>query len=437
MLNTAEVASNAQANETITKDNAPRFFMQILGQMESAGASDMYLTAGYPPLFRVHGALESYREEPLSSSEVSVLVNTIMNDRQRQEFDATRECNFAISPAEFGRFRVSAFVQQGVPGLVLRTIPTKIPTVEELRVPGLLERLVMTKRGLIIMVGATGSGKSTTLAAMVGYRNRESRGHILTIEDPIEFVHKKHPGGCVVNQREVGADTETWDNALKNSLRQAPDVIQIGEIRTRETMEFAVQFAETGHLCLSTLHANNANQALDRIINLFPEERRGQVLLDLSFNLKAVISQRLIRTPDGNGRVPAVEILLNTPYVADLIHQGRVGDLKDAMQKGRQQGMQTFDQSLFDLYEKGLISEKDALANADSANELRLQIKLRSSRTARTSLEDDDLGGLALEGAEAEEAGVEGGDAAPGASLAATVQTLNGMLNDGQNPGNR
>ena len=434
MLNNAEVAGNAPANETITKDNAPRFFIELLRQMESAGASDMYLTAGYPPLFRVHGALESYRETPLRPAEVSVLVNTIMNDRQRQEFDSTRECNFAISPPEFGRFRVSAFVQQGVPGLVLRTIPTKIPTVEELRVPGLLERLAMTKRGLIIMVGATGSGKSTTLAAMVGYRNRKSRGHILTIEDPIEFVHKKYAGGCVVNQREVGADTESWDNALKNSLRQAPDIIQIGEIRTRETMEFAVQFAETGHLCLSTLHANNANQALDRIINLFPEERRGQVLLDLSFNLKAVISQRLIRTPDGSGRVPAVEILLNTPYVADLIHQGRVGDLKEAMQKGAQQGMQTFDQSLFDLYEKGLISEHDALANADSANELRLQIKLRSRR-GQQSLEDDDLGGLALEATGDEEADIEGSEAHSGANASAPAQKPGGMMNGDRNSG--
>ena len=396
MLNPTPATHDAQSAEKIGRDTAPRFVMELLRQMESSGASDMYLTAGYPPLFRVNGALEPYRERALGGSEVSALVHSVMNDRQRQEFEATNECNFAIAPGESGRFRVSAFVQQGVPGLVLRTIPTRIPSVEELRVPSLLERIAMTKRGLIIMVGATGSGKSTTLAAMVGYRNRKSCGHILTIEDPIEFVHKKYAGGCVVNQREVGADTETWDNALKNSLRQAPDVIQIGEIRTRETMEFAVQFAETGHLCLSTLHANNANQALDRIINLFPEERRGQVLLDLSFNLKAVISQRLIRTPDGKGRVPAVEILLNTPYVADLIHQGRVGDLKEAMQKGRQQGMQTFDQSLFDLYEKGLISESDALINADSANELRLQIKLRSRRRQK-SLEEEDLGGLALE----------------------------------------
>lgn len=401
MLNPTPVTRDTPSNETVTRESAPRFVMDLLRQMDATGASDMYLTAGYPPLFRVNGALESYRDQALRGEEVSVLVNAVMNDRQRQEFEATNECNFAIAPGDSGRFRVSAFVQQGVPGLVLRTIPTQIPTVEELRVPPLLERIAMTKRGLIIMVGATGSGKSTTLAAMVGYRNRNSRGHILSIEDPIEFVHKNYPDGCVVNQREVGADTETWDNALKNSLRQAPDVIQIGEIRTRETMEFAVQFAETGHLCLSTLHANNANQALDRIINLFPEERRGQVLLDLSFNLKAVISQRLIRTPDGKGRVPAVEILLNTPYVADLIHQGRVGDLKEAMQKGRQQGMQTFDQSLFDLYEKGLINENDALVNADSANELRLQIKLRSRRREK-SLEDEDVAGLTLESIEEE-----------------------------------
>jgi|GEM_PF-454461 len=399
---TSRPETRVTSDDAVTRDSAPRFVMALLKDMEAHGASDMYLTAGYPPLFRVHGALRPFREEPLSPKEVAVIVRSVMNDRQRREFDDTHECNFAIRPGDMGRYRVSAFVQQGVPGLVLRTIPTQIPSIGDLRVPELLERISLTKRGLIIMVGATGSGKSTTLAAMVGYRNRATQGHILTIEDPIEFVHTKHPGGCVVNQREIGADTESWENALKNSLRQAPDVIQIGEIRSRETMEFAVQFAETGHLCLSTLHANNANQALDRIINLFPEERRGQVLLDLSFNLKAVISQRLIRTPDGQGRVPAVEVLLNTPHVADLIHQGRVGDLKEAMQKGRAQGMQTFDQSLFDLYERGFISEQDALANADSENELRLQIKLRSRRRAR-SLEDEDLGGLSLAGSEREE----------------------------------
>jgi len=279
--NAARLENEPQTHTAVSRERAPRFIKALLNHMQDQAASDMYLTSGYPPLFRVHGSLEPYGDATLSGPEVAAIVYAVMTDKQRQEFDETHECNFAIRSEGIGRFRVSAFFQQGIPGLVLRTIPTKIPTVEELRVPSILERLVMTKRGLIMMVGATGSGKSTTLASMVGHRNRKSRGHILTIEDPIEFVHHNHPGGCVVNQREVGSDTGSWENALKNSLRQAPDVIQIGEIRTRETMEFAVQFAETGHLCLSTLHANNANQALDRIINLFPEERRGQVLLDL------------------------------------------------------------------------------------------------------------------------------------------------------------
>ena len=393
--------SPAEDCRKITREVATQFGLEMLRDMQRRGASDMYLTAGYPPLFRVNGALEPHRPEPLDAEEIGVTVDAMMNDRQRREFDSTRECNFAINPRELGRFRVSAFVQQGLPGLVLRTIPTEIPTIGDLRMPRLLKRLAMIKRGMIIVVGATGSGKSTTLAAMVDYRNRKTQGHILTIEDPIEFVHQKYPAGCVVNQREVGADTGCWENALKNSLRQAPDVIQIGEIRCRETMEFAVQFAETGHLCLSTLHANNANQALDRIINLFPEERKSQVLLDLSFNLKAVVSQRLIRTADGQGRVPAVEILLNTPFVADLIQRGRVGDLKEAMQKGTTEGMQTFDQSLFDLYERDLISEREALANADSENELRLRIKLQSRKCARPS-EDDELEGLSLAAGEEE-----------------------------------
>lgn len=407
MLNPLVDESETERASPISKDMAPRFIMTLLKEMQLREASDLYLTSGYPPLFRVHGALQSHRDQPLSSAEVTASVYAVMNDRQRQELAETHECNFAIRPVDLGRYRVSAFFQQGAPGMVLRTIPTNIPTVEELRVPRLLKRLAMTKRGLIIMVGATGSGKSTTLAAMVGYRNRKSQGHILTVEDPIEFVHHKYRGGCVVNQREVGSDTDSWDIALKNSLRQAPDVIQIGEIRTRETMEFAVQFAETGHLCLSTLHANNANQALDRIINFFPEERRGQVLLDLSFNLKAVVSQRLIRSADGKGRVPAVEILLNTPFVADLIHQGRIGELKEAMQKGVQEGMQTFDQSLFDLYENGLISEQDALANADSENELRLHIKLHSRR-AVNPVDEQQIAGLSLVGSEGSDDEPEG-----------------------------
>jgi twitching motility protein PilU len=310
------------------------------------------------------------------------LARAIMNDKQAAEFERTKECNFAISPGGVGRFRVSAFMQQGHVGMVLRTIPAHIPTIDEMRLPTILKDVAMSKRGLVIMVGATGSGKSTTLAGMVDWRNENAQDHIITVEDPVEFIHAHK--NCIITQREVGLDTEDWDIALKNSLRQAPDVILMGEIRDRKTMELAVAFAETGHLCMATLHANSANQALDRIINFFPEERRDQLLMDVSLNLKALVSQRLVARQEGKGRVAAVEIMLNTPLMADLIFKGQVGELKELMKRSRELGMQTFDQALFDLYEGNVISYEDALRNADSVNDLRLQIKLNSQR-ARVS----------------------------------------------------
>jgi twitching motility protein PilU len=306
------------------------------------------------------------------------MVRSIMNDKQIKEFDATKECNFAIAPQGIGRFRVSAFIQQGMVGAVLRTITTEIPTLADLELPPILKDVVMNKRGLCIIVGGTGSGKSTTLAAMIGHRNEHSRGHIVSIEDPIEYVHPHQ--GCVITQREVGVDTESWHAALKNTLRQAPDVILIGEIRDQETMSYGIQFAETGHLCLATLHANSANQALDRIINFFAEERRQQLLMDLSLNTKAFISQRLVPREGGIGRVAAMEIMLNTPLVQDLIFKGEVGKIKEIMAKSTRLGMQTFDQALFDLYEESSISFEEAMRNADSKNELRLRIKLQSKR---------------------------------------------------------
>jgi twitching motility protein PilU len=305
-----------------------------------------------------------------------------MNDRQTREFDASKECNFAIAPTNIGRFRVSAFVQQGHTGCVCRTINTEIPTLEEMELPPILGDIVMAKRGLVILVGGTGSGKSTSLAAMVGHRNRNSQGHIITIEDPVEYVHEHI--GCVVTQREIGVDTEGWHVALKNTLRQAPDVILIGEIRDRETMEYGIQFAETGHLCLATLHANSANQALDRIINFFPEDKRDQLLMDLSLNVKSLISQRLLPRESGTGRVAAMEIMLNSPLIADLIFKGEVAGIKEVMAKSTRLGMKTFDQSLFELYEDGVISYEEALKNADSMNEVRLRIKLEGKREAVT-----------------------------------------------------
>ncbi len=360
------------------REQAVRLTQNLLRKMVEREGSDLFLTAGFPPAIKVDGTVHKATETPLSADQATMMVRAIMNDKQIKEFDATKECNFAIAPQGIGRFRVSAFVQQGMVGAVLRTITTQIPTLEDLELPPILKDVVMNKRGLCIVVGGTGSGKSTTLAAMIGHRNENSRGHIISIEDPVEYVHPHK--GCVITQREVGVDTETWHAALKNTLRQAPDVILIGEIRDRETMEYGIQFAETGHLCLATLHANSANQAMDRIINFFPEERRQQLLMDLSFNTKAFIAQRLIPREGGIGRIAAMEIMLNTPLVQDLIFKGEVGQIKEIMAKSTRLGMQTFDQALFYLFEDGTISYEEAMRNADSKNELRLRIKLESKR---------------------------------------------------------
>ncbi|MEM1173793.1 MAG: PilT/PilU family type 4a pilus ATPase [Pseudomonadota bacterium] len=360
------------------REQAVRLTQNLLKKMVERNGSDLFLTTGFPPAIKVDGTIHKATDTPLTPEQSAMMVRSIMNDKQIKEFDATKECNFAISPAGIGRFRVSAFIQQGNSGAVLRTITTEIPTLNELDLPLILKDVVMNKRGLVIVVGGTGSGKSTTLAAMIGHRNENSRGHIMSIEDPIEYVHPHK--GCVITQREVGVDTETWHAALKNTLRQAPDVIMIGEIRDRETMEYGIQFSETGHLCLATLHANSANQALDRIINFFPEERREQLLMDLSLNTKAFISQRLIPREGGIGRIAAMEIMLNTPLIQDLIFKGEVGQIKEIMSKSTRLGMQTFDQALFSLYEDGTISYEEAMRNADSKNELRLRIKLESKR---------------------------------------------------------
>ncbi len=364
------------------RDQASKFVSDLLRLLVTRNGSDLFLTADFPPAIKVDGKVSKVSPQPLSGAHTITLARAIMNDKQAAEFERTKECNFAISPAGIGRFRVSAFLQQGHVGMVLRTIPAHIPTVDELGLPTILKDVAMTKRGLVILVGATGSGKTTSMAAMIDWRNENAQDHIITVEDPVEFVHPHK--NCIITQREVGIDTDDWDIALKNSLRQAPDVILMGEIRDRKTMELAVAFAETGHLCMATLHANSANQALDRIINFFPEERRDQLLMDISLNLKAMISQRLIPRQEGKGRRAAVEIMLNTPLMADLIFKGQVGELKELMKRSRELGMQTFDQALFDLYEGQVISYEDALRNADSVNDLRLQIKLNSQR-ARVS----------------------------------------------------
>jgi twitching motility protein PilU len=366
------------------RDQAVRFMHDLLRAMVTKKASDLFITAGFPPAIKLDGKMTPVANQPLGSQHTIELTRSMMNDKQAQEFEATKECNFAINPGGIGRFRVNAFVQQGRIGMVLRTITTTIPKFEELNLPGVLKDICMTKRGLIIMVGGTGCGKSTTLAAMTGYRNENSYGHIVTIEDPVEFTHEHK--NCVITQREVGVDTENWFSALKNTLRQAPDVILIGEVRDRETMDYAVAFSETGHLCLTTLHANSANQALDRIINFFPQDRRAQLLMDLSLNIRALVSQRLIPKKDGRGRVAAVEVLLNSPLIQDLIFKGEVHEIKGIMAKSRELGMQTFDQHLFDLYEQGLISYEDALRNADSVNELRLMIKLHGKEAKEKDL---------------------------------------------------
>jgi twitching motility protein PilU len=366
------------------RDQATKFINDLLRLMVGRNGSDLFITADFPPAMKVDGKVTKVSPQPLSSAHTMALARSVMNDKQVAEFERTKECNFAISPPGVGRFRANAFIQQGKVGMVLRVIPAVLPTIDTLGVPQILKEVTMAKRGLCIMVGATGSGKSTTLAAMVDWRNENSQGHIITIEDPVEFVHMHK--NCVVTQREVGLDTDSWDIALKNTLRQAPDVILMGEIRDRETMEHAVAFAETGHLCLATLHANSANQALDRIINFFPEERRPQLLMDLSLNLRALVSQRLIPKQDSKGRIAAVEVLLNSPLISDLIFKGEVSEIKEIMKKSRNIGMQTFDQALFDLYEHRHVSYEDALRNADSVNDLRLQIKLNSARARNQDL---------------------------------------------------
>jgi len=360
------------------REQAIRLMQDLLKRVAERKASDLFITAGFPPAIKIDGEVWPQMDRPLSAEQSATMVRAIMNDRQSKEFDATKECNFAIAPPGIGRFRVSAFVQQGHTGCVIRLINARIPTVEELELPPILKEVVLAKRGLVIIVGGTGAGKSTTLAAMVGYRNEKTRGHIVTIEDPVEYVHTHR--GCVITHREVGVDTDSWHTALKNTLRQAPDVILIGEIRDRDTMEYGIQFSETGHLVLATLHANSSNQALDRVINFFPEERREQLLMDLSLNVRALISQRLIPRESGSGRIAAMEIMLTSPLIQDLIFRGEVAKIKEVMARSTRIGMQTFDQALFELYETGMISYEDALRNADSKNELRLRVKLDSKR---------------------------------------------------------
>jgi twitching motility protein PilU len=370
--------------------------MEIVTILKAAvkhDASDVFVTAGRPVTLKVSGRMATLSQEPLADDEARDLVLSTMSDEQKRTFERDKECNYALETKGAGRFRVSALFQRNRVAMVLRRIKDEIPTIEELKVPEIIKELAMTKRGLVVFVGATGSGKSTTLAAMIGYRNQNSTGHILSIEDPIEFDHQH--AGCVVTQREVGIDTDSYEIALRNSLRQAPDVIMIGEIRTRETMDYGIAFAETGHLCLSTLHANNANQAMDRIINFFPEERHQQLFLDLSLNLKAVVAQRLIPRKDGNGRAVAVEVLLNTPLIGDMIEKGKVAEIKDVMKRSRELGMQTFDQAVYDLYKAGEISYDDALKNADSQNEVRLMIKLGTESGELSG--DSAIQGLALE----------------------------------------
>lgn len=355
-------------------------FDRLLALMVEKGASDLFITAGVPPSIKLHGKIVPVTATPLAPEKVRELVLSVMNEKQRSEFLDNKELNFAVSARGIGRFRASAFYQRNLAGMVLRRIETNIPRIDDLGLPEIIKELAMTKRGLIIFVGATGTGKSTSLAAMIGHRNRNSKGHIISIEDPIEFIHQHE--GCIITQREVGIDTDSFEVALKNTLRQAPDVILIGEVRSRETMDHAIAFAETGHLCLCTLHANNANQALDRIIHFFPADRHRQLWMDLSLNLKAIVAQQLIPTPDGNGRRACLEIMINTPLAQDLIRKGEVSELKELMKKSTELGMQTFDQALYSLYDAGEITYEDALLHADSPNDLRLMIKLGSETDA-------------------------------------------------------
>lgn len=376
------------------RDKAMKFMNDLLKMLHSKGGSDMYISAGAPPSMKIDGKLTQVSSQKLSPSHTMDLTRSIMNEKQLGEFEASNECNFAISLPGISRFRVNAYVQRGSVAMVIRIITAQIPKFEDLNLPDVLRDISLTKRGLVIFVGGTGSGKSTSLAAMVDYRNENSFGHIITIEDPIEFVHNHK--NCIISQREVGTDTEDWEVALKNTLRQAPDVILIGEVRDEETMDHAIAFAETGHLCLCTLHANSTNQAMDRIINFFPEERRNQLLMDLSLNMKAVVSQRLIRTKDNKGRRAAVEILINSPLMADLILKGEVHEMKELMKKSRELGMQTFDQALFDLIMQDQISVEEAMRNADSVNDLRLRLKLEGGSTHAVTHAGDEFGGLAI-----------------------------------------
>lgn len=375
-------------------ESAKKYLQALLCKMAEQGGSDLFITAGAPPSMRLHGNIVRLTDKAMSPAQTQALTVSIMDEKETDEFSVTKECNFAISVPDVARFRVNAFVQRGSAGMVIRIIGFEVPSMAKLNLPDILKEVAMIKRGLVIFVGGTGSGKSTSLAAIIDHRNENSQGHIITIEDPVEFVHRHK--GCLVTQREVGTDTETFEIALKNTLRQAPDVILIGEIRDQHTMEHAIAFAETGHLCLATLHANNTNQAMDRIINFFPEERRNQLLLDLSLNLKAVVSQRLVATPSGDGRRAAIEILLNSPLMSELIKKGEVHEMKELINKSRDQGMQTFDGAIFDLIKAGEITVEEGMRNADSVNDLRLRLKLSESSGGGDESAEEGLGGLEL-----------------------------------------
>ncbi|WP_040394577.1 PilT/PilU family type 4a pilus ATPase [Aromatoleum toluclasticum] len=395
-------------------EEARNYMHRLLNAMHQMDGSDLFISVDFPPTVKAHGMMKALSQQRLTPDITRSLALSLMNDRQRAEFEAEMECNFAISIPGLCRFRVNVFVQQQHAGMVIRTIASEIPTLAKLGLPEVLKEIIMTKRGLVLVVGGTGSGKSTTLAAMIDHRNSTAPGHIITVEDPVEYVHRNKQ--CLVTHREVGVDTHSWEHALKNTLRQAPDVILIGEIRDRETMEHAIAFAETGHLCLGTLHANNANQTIDRIVNFFPEERRNQLLMDLSSNLRAIVSQRLIRTEDGKGRKAAIEILLNTPTIAEMIFKGQFQSIKEIMAKSRELGMCTFDQALFDLYDAGFVSYEEAIRNADSTNELRLQIKLKAERRQPKTSAGTELSLSIEEEKDAEEEAE--GTAAPGARIA-------------------
>ena len=366
------------------RDQASKFVNDLLRLMVSRNGSDLFLTAEFPPAIKIDGQITKASPRPLSPQHTQALARAIMNDKQAAEFERSKECNFAIAPAGIGRFRVNCFIQMGKVGIVMRTIPARIPTVDELELPQVLKNIALAKRGICILVGGTGSGKSTTLAAMVDWRNENTHDHIVTVEDPVEFVHQHK--NCIITQREVGLDTDNWENALKNSLRQAPNVILMGEIRDRETMEHAIAFSETGHLCMATLHANSANQAMERIINFFPQERHAQMLKDVSLNLRGMIAQRLLPRQSGKGRYAVVEVLLHSGLVADQIQKGEISELKETIRRSREVGMQTFDQALFDAFEAGIISYEEAVRNADSQNDLKLSIKLNSQRARSADL---------------------------------------------------